>query len=101
VESPLTWLSRLPALARHRRAANTPDGSRRNVHAHYDLGNPFYQLFLDPETLAYSCAYFPRPAMSLADAQPPKPARLCDLLALSPADHLLEIGCGWGGMAIH
>jgi cyclopropane-fatty-acyl-phospholipid synthase len=101
VESPLTWLARLPSLVRHRRAANTPDGSRRNVHAHYDLGNPFYRLFLDPETLAYSCAYFPRPGMSLADGQRAKLDRLCDLLALSPADHLLEIGCGWGGMAIH
>jgi cyclopropane-fatty-acyl-phospholipid synthase len=101
VESPLTQLARLPALIRHRRAANTLRGSRRNVHAHYDLGNAFYQLFLDPETLAYSCAYFPRPAMSLADGQRAKHERLCELLALSPRDHLLEIGCGWGGMAIH
>ena len=101
VESPLTHLARLPALIRHRRAANTLRGSRRNVHAHYDLGNAFYQLFLDPETLAYSCAYFPRPAMSLADGQRAKHERLCELLALSPRDHLLEIGCGWGGMAIH
>jgi cyclopropane-fatty-acyl-phospholipid synthase len=76
-------------------------GSRRNIHAHYDLGNDFYQLFLDPDTLAYSCACFPRPDMSLADAQRAKLDRLCDLLALSPRDHLLEIGCGWGGMAIH
>ena len=101
VESPLTHLTRLPSLIRHRRAANTLRGSRRNVHAHYDLGNAFYQLFLDPETLAYSCAYFPRPAMSLADGQRAKHERLCELLALSPHDHLLEIGCGWGGMAIH
>jgi len=101
VESPLTWLARLPSLVRHRRAANTVAGSQRNVHAHYDLGNAFYQLFLDPETLAYSCAYFPRPAMSLAEGQRAKLDRLCDLLALSPRDHLLEIGCGWGGMAIH
>jgi cyclopropane-fatty-acyl-phospholipid synthase len=101
VESPLTWLVRLPSLIRHRRAANTLRGSERNVHAHYDLGNAFYRLFLDPETLAYSCAYFPRPAMSLADGQRAKLDRLCDLLALSPRDHLLEIGCGWGGMAIH
>lgn len=101
VESPLTRLAQLPALVRHRRAANTLHGSRRNVHAHYDVGNAFYQLFLDPETLAYSCAYFPRPAMSLAEGQRAKLDRLCDLLALSPRDHLLEIGCGWGGMAIH
>ncbi|HZJ68216.1 MAG TPA: cyclopropane-fatty-acyl-phospholipid synthase family protein, partial [Kofleriaceae bacterium] len=93
--------AQLPALVRHRHAANTLHGSQRNIHAHYDLGNAFYQLFLDPETLAYSCACFPRPAMSLADGQRAKHERLCELLALSPRDHLLEIGCGWGGMAIH
>jgi cyclopropane-fatty-acyl-phospholipid synthase len=101
VESPLSRLGQLPSLVRHRRAANSVHGSRRNIHAHYDLGNDFYQLFLDPDTLAYSCACFPRPDMSLADAQRAKLDRLCDLLALSPRDHLLEIGCGWGGMAIH
>ncbi len=102
VESPLTRFAQLPSLVRHRRAVNTRDGSRRNIQAHYDLGNAFYQLFLDPETLAYSCAMFSgRPAMSLGDAQRAKFDRLCDLLALSPRDHLLEIGCGWGGMAIH
>jgi cyclopropane-fatty-acyl-phospholipid synthase len=119
VESPLTRLAQLPSLMRHRRAVNTLHGSRRNIHAHYDLGNAFYQLFLDPETLAYSCAMFSPPAgparadaraaaapaaaptRSLADAQRAKLDRLCDLLALSPRDHLLEIGCGWGGMALH
>ena len=99
VESPLTWLGRLPSLMAHRRAANTPRGSERNIHAHYDLGNAFYQLFLDEDTLAYSCAIYP--AASLADAQRAKLDRLCDWLDLSPRDHLLEIGCGWGGMAIH
>jgi cyclopropane-fatty-acyl-phospholipid synthase len=101
VETPLTRLAQLPALVRHRRAANTLRGSRRNIRAHYDLGNAFYERFLDPETLAYSCAHFPRPGMSLADGQRAKFDRLCELLALSPRDHLLEIGCGWGGMAIH
>jgi cyclopropane-fatty-acyl-phospholipid synthase len=101
VESPLTWLAQLPSLVRHRRAANTVRGSQRNIHAHYDLGNEFYQRFLDPDTLAYSCAIFATPETSLADAQRAKLDRLCDLLALSPRDHLLEIGCGWGGMAIH
>jgi cyclopropane-fatty-acyl-phospholipid synthase len=105
IESPLTWLAQLPTLIRHRLAANTLRGSQRNIHAHYDLGNAFYQQFLDPETMAYSCAWFSgpgaTPAMSLADAQRAKLERLCDLLALSPRDHLLEIGCGWGGMAIH
>ncbi|HEU4610885.1 MAG TPA: cyclopropane-fatty-acyl-phospholipid synthase family protein [Kofleriaceae bacterium] len=99
LESPVTRLVQLPALARHRRAANTRSGSERNVHAHYDLGNAFYRLFLDDETLAYSAAIYP--ARSLAEAQRQKFDRLCDQLALSPRDHLLEIGCGWGGIAIH
>lgn len=110
VESPLTRLAQLPALLRHRRAANSPTGSQRNIHAHYDLGNAFYRLFLDPETMAYSSAYWPDPvpvtagaggALTLAEAQRAKLDRLCDSLALGPDDHLLEIGCGWGGMAIH
>ena len=101
LESPLTRLALLPTLARYRRAANTLAGSRRNVHAHYDLGNDFYRLFLDDDTLAYSCALYPAPTATLASAQRAKLDRLCDWLALSPRDHLLEIGCGWGGMAIH
>ncbi len=101
VESPISRLGQLRALARHRRAANTRDGSARNIHAHYDLGNAFYRLFLDDETLAYSCGIYDGQARSLADAQRAKLDRLCARLALSPRDHLLEIGCGWGGMAIH
>jgi cyclopropane-fatty-acyl-phospholipid synthase len=103
VESPLTRLAQLASLARHRLAANTHRGSARNVHAHYDLGNAFYRLFLDEDTLAYSCAYWPDGAgtLTLAGAQRAKLDRLCDWLELAPSDHLLEIGCGWGGMAIH
>jgi cyclopropane-fatty-acyl-phospholipid synthase len=101
VESPLTRLAQLPALLRHQRAANTRVGSRRNIHAHYDLGNAFYRLFLDDDTMAYSCASWPPGVGSLAAAQHAKLDRLCDALALSPRDHLLEIGCGWGGMALH
>jgi cyclopropane-fatty-acyl-phospholipid synthase len=101
VESPLTKFAQLPALLRHRRSANTHVGSERNVHAHYDVGNAFYRLFLDPETLAYSAAIFEQPTSSLGEAQRAKFERLCEWLELSPRDHLLEIGCGWGGMAIH
>lgn len=101
VESPLTRLAQLPSRVRHRRASNTEQGSQRNVHAHYDLGNAFYRTFLDDETLAYSCAIYATPSTSLAAAQRAKLARLCTWLDLSPRDHLLEIGCGWGGMAIH
>jgi cyclopropane-fatty-acyl-phospholipid synthase len=100
-ESPLTRLAQLRSLLRHRRANNSHVGSQRNIHAHYDLGNELYGLFLDGETLAYSCAHWPDPRMSLAEAQRAKLERLCEALALSPQDHLLEIGCGWGGMAIH
>ena len=97
-ESPLTRLGQLRTRIRHRRAANTITGSARNIHAHYDLGNAFYRLFLDPETLSYSCGIW---TGALAASQDAKHERLCELLALSPRDHLLEIGCGWGGMAIH
>jgi cyclopropane-fatty-acyl-phospholipid synthase len=104
-ESPLTRLAQLPARWRHRRAANSPTGSARNIHAHYDLGNAFYRLFLDDETLAYSAGIWPGakdgdPA-KLAAAQRAKLERLCAQLELRPRDHLLEIGCGWGGMALH
>lgn len=101
VESPLTRFAQLPSLVRHRRAANTHAGSERNVHAHYDLGNAFYRLFLDAETLAYSCALYTPDTRTLAEAQRAKLDRLCDWLELSPRDHLLEIGCGWGSMAVH
>lgn len=100
VESPLTRLAQLPSRLAHRRAANTQAGSERNVHAHYDLGNAFYRLFLDADTLAYSCGIY-APGASHADAQRAKLEQLCHLLQLSSRDHLLEIGCGWGGMAIH
>ncbi len=90
------WLRRgLHALAR-----NTRDGSRRNIAAHYDIGNDFFECFLDP-SMMYSCAYYETPTMSLADAQYAKLDRLCRKLALGPQDHLLEIGTGWGALALH
>ena len=73
---------------------------RRNVRAHYDLGNDFFSLFLD-ETMTYSSAIFSAPAISLHDAQVQKLDRICKMLALSAADHVLEIGTGWGSFAIH
>ena len=79
---------------------NTRAGSRRNIAAHYDLGNEFYELFLD-ETMTYSCAVFESPAMTLHEAQTAKYDRLCRKLRLAPADHVLEIGTGWGGFALH
>jgi cyclopropane-fatty-acyl-phospholipid synthase len=79
---------------------NTRAGSRRNISAHYDLGNDFFRLMLD-ETMMYSCAFFERPDMTLAEASIAKLDRICRTLALGPADHVLEIGTGWGGFAIH
>ncbi len=79
---------------------NTRRGSRRNIRAHYDLSNEFFSLFLD-QTMMYSCAIFERPDMTLEEASRAKNERICRKLQLSPKDHLLEIGTGWGGFAIH
>ncbi len=79
---------------------NTRNGSRRNIAAHYDLGNDFYRLWLD-ESMMYSSALFRDDTMSLHEAQLAKLDRLGELLELRASDHLLEIGSGWGGLAIH
>ncbi|HET9676469.1 MAG TPA: cyclopropane-fatty-acyl-phospholipid synthase family protein [Solirubrobacterales bacterium] len=79
---------------------NTRSGARRHISAHYDLGNDLFAAFLD-ERMMYSCAYFPDQAASLEEAQLAKLDRICDRLRLGPENHLLEIGTGWGGMAIH
>jgi len=79
---------------------NTRTGSRRNIAAHYDLGNDFFALMLDP-SMMYSSAVYERADMTLAEAQHARLDRICRRLALRPQDHLLEIGTGWGGMAIH
>lgn len=79
---------------------NSRGGSRRNIAHHYDLSNEFFATFLD-DTMMYSCAKFASPTMSLRDASVAKIDQLCDKLALSPRDHLLEIGSGWGGFALH
>ena len=88
------------AQAVHRLAANTRRGSRRNIAAHYDLGNEFFQLFLDP-TLMYSSALFEHPEQSLEAASIAKLERVCRKLDLQPGDRVLEIGTGWGGFALH
>ena len=79
---------------------NTRRGSRRNIEAHYDLGNDFFQLFLD-ETMSYSSGVFERDGSTLLDASRAKIDRICRKLDLRPEDHLLEIGTGWGELAIH
>ncbi|MGH2937504.1 MAG: class I SAM-dependent methyltransferase [Solirubrobacterales bacterium] len=79
---------------------NTKGGARANISAHYDLGNDLFSSFLDP-TMMYSCAYFPRADATLEEAQLAKLDRICERLQLGPDTHLLEIGTGWGGMAMH
>jgi cyclopropane-fatty-acyl-phospholipid synthase len=85
---------------RHLVPENTRGGARHNISAHYDLGNDLFAAFLD-ERMIYSCAYFPDETATLEDAQLAKLDRICERLRLGPENHLLEIGTGWGGMAIH
>jgi cyclopropane-fatty-acyl-phospholipid synthase len=85
---------------RHAVPSNTRDHARAHIAAHYDLGNDLFAAFLD-ERMMYSCAYFPSEGTSLDEAQLAKLDRICDRLRLGPENHLLEIGSGWGGMAIH
>ncbi len=84
----------------HRLNRNSRRGSRKNIAAHYDLGNDFFKLFLD-ETMMYSCGIYEKPDSTLFDASTAKNERICEKLRLSPQDHLLEIGTGWGGFALH
>jgi len=90
---PLHWLM-------HALRKNTQEGSRKNISAHYDLGNDFYRLWLD-RTMTYSCNIFEREDATLEDAATAKYDRICRKLALSRSDHVLEIGTGWGGFAVH
>lgn len=100
MEARQSWLLRLSLKLAHRMNRNTRRGSQRNIAAHYDLGNDFFRLFLDP-TMMYSSALFEEPAQTLEHASLAKLDTLCQQLELGPDDHLLEIGTGWGGMAIH
>ncbi|WP_197705832.1 SAM-dependent methyltransferase [Filimonas lacunae] len=84
----------------HSRRGNSIIGSKKNIAAHYDLNNDFFALFLD-KTMTYSSAYFYKEGMSLEEGQYAKYDRLCRQLHLQPADHVLEIGSGWGGNAIY
>lgn len=88
-----------PAGRRHG-ALHSPDRDRAVVTFHYDLSNDFYRLWLDPE-MVYSCAYFETPETPLADAQLAKLRLLCRKLRLRPGQRLLDLGCGWGGLACH
>jgi cyclopropane-fatty-acyl-phospholipid synthase len=100
LEGGMAWLAKPVLKLLHRMNRNTEDGSRRNIAAHYDLGNDMFKLFLDP-TMMYSSAIFDTPQMSLEQASISKLDRICRKLDLNPNDHVLEIGTGWGGFAIH
>lgn len=88
VRKALHWLNR-----------NTMKGSQSNIAAHYDLGNDFFELFLDP-TMMYSCGIFEKADTTMEQASIAKLKRICDKLALRESDHVVEIGTGWGGFAI-
>jgi cyclopropane-fatty-acyl-phospholipid synthase len=100
MEGGLALVSKPLLKAAHWLNRNTKTGSRNNIAAHYDLGNEFFRLMLD-ETMMYSCAYFEQPNATLAEASRAKNDRICQKLELVASDHLVEIGSGWGGFAIH
>jgi cyclopropane-fatty-acyl-phospholipid synthase len=92
----LRWFNRVQHLLR----PNSISTSKRNISEHYDLGNDFYKLWLDP-TMTYSAAKFTSEDQTLEEAQRAKYEALCQKLRLQPGDRVLEIGCGWGGFSIH
>ena len=93
-------LNRIVSKLSHLMNANTQSGSQKNISAHYDLGNDFFKLFLDP-TMMYSSAIYPSEDATLDEASIYKLDTICKKLNLSDKDHLLEVGTGWGGLAIH
>jgi len=100
LDSGTALLSKPAQLAYHLMNRNTPKGSRRNIAAHYDLGNEMFKLFLDP-TMMYSSAIFPQQDSTLEEGSLYKLERICKKLDLKSSDHLVEIGTGWGGMAVY
>jgi cyclopropane-fatty-acyl-phospholipid synthase len=99
-EDRFSWASKPALRLLHWMNRNSPTGSRKNIEAHYDLGNELFELFLDP-AMMYSCAIFPNAETSLAEASRFKLDRICQKLNLGPKDRVVEIGTGWGGFAIH
>ncbi|MFE8071693.1 cyclopropane-fatty-acyl-phospholipid synthase family protein [Marinobacteraceae bacterium S3BR75-40.1] len=99
-EDRFAWISKPVLKWLHWLNRNSVAGSRKNIEAHYDLGNDLFEQFLDP-SMMYSSALFPSPGATLAEAQHHKLDRICQKLDLQPGDRLIEIGTGWGGLAIH
>ena len=85
----------------NRPRANRIADSRDNIHHHYDIGNDFYELWLDSEAMQYTCAYFPAADLTLEQAQRAKMDHVCRKLRLKPGDRVVEAGSGWGGFACH
>ncbi|MGV3605959.1 MAG: class I SAM-dependent methyltransferase [Planctomycetaceae bacterium] len=100
LEGVANWIFQPLLRSWHAWRDNSQRGSKRNIAAHYDLGNDFFASFLD-SSMAYSSGVYTSPVTTLAEAQAAKFERLCQKLSLKPSDHLVEIGCGWGGLAIH
>jgi cyclopropane-fatty-acyl-phospholipid synthase len=100
LEGGFKWLSKPLFKALHWLNRNTQDGSRKNIAAHYDLGNNFFKLWLDP-SMMYSCAIFTHDDIGLEAASTKKLHVICEKLDLKASDHVVEIGTGWGGFAIY
>jgi len=100
LEAKSSWSNKLKNAFFHWQNRNTQSGSKRNILAHYDLGNELYTRFLDPKMM-YSSAIYPTENSSLEEAQSHKLKTICERLVLEKTDHLLEIGTGWGGLAIY
>ena len=100
MERGLAWLNRPVDIIKHLLNSNNKKGAKRNILAHYDLGNDMYSAFLDP-TMMYSSAIYPSKESNLVDAQRNKLDVICKKLGLKPTDTVVEIGSGWGGFAIH
>lgn len=100
LEGGYAWLSKPIMKVLHWLNSNTTEGSRKNIAAHYDLGNDMFELFLD-QTMMYSSAIFDASTHTLQAASELKLKTICDKLALKPSDHVVEIGTGWGGFAIY
>ena len=95
-----SWYQRLTSKLMELWQANSIDGSRHNIHRHYDLGNDFYKLWLDPE-MVYTCAYYPSSSATLEEAQAAKMDYICRKLQLQPGETVIEAGCGWGALALN
>lgn len=100
IEQKTQWLSKLKHQLLRWKNTNSEQGSKRNILAHYDLGNDLYRRFLD-ESMQYSCAIYGAEETTLEQAQQLKMQTICERLELKESDHVIEIGTGWGGLAIY